>query len=577
MVGRNFLSRAASWWRRRQIVADEDGKVSILLAQLEGDDDQCSRRAAVALAIERRFGTGLTVTTWPEPLCLQEGSKLAREAAALQTASTWLRQTGCSALVWGHVKGQRALALRISTERALGMERTYTLSEIELEVADLLPEDVAAGVIAEIISDPGVLLDLSVSTLQRAKAKLEKALTLDLDGNQRLPIVICHASVMSLLGDFLLSDESLRNARKSLAEARSLLGGGGPSVLVANLDIIEAQMLVRSALAQGDMSALQRAVNLAKRARANVADSPAAIRAQISMMVADLLFSISCGKNMDFQILTESRLVAEEVVACIKPTDYPQIWAGARQTAGRGMVVEGLFMSDVSMLEKAVNAFKEASTVLDRAESPCNWAWIQRETGYAYFCLFERTKNVKYLRSASIAYQTALSESAFKERPAEFAMCQIHLALSLAHLFAENEEDNLLVQALRLCLAADTSGYGDYDQLAAAIKCYVYALAGLSRQDTQAVDTGLEIARQTLEGMSPAASEFRRWTLHSNIGFAHTLRWFVSSDDLDRRAAVKSTEEALTVARRMKNASIEELTLDVLSQRKKLLYHAGKS
>lgn len=570
-AGNNLCRRAKTWLARAHATPSPGGQISVLLAQLEGDDEHCSRQAEVAAAIERRFGEGIAVTTWPESLRLQAGSNRDRHSKALKTVRRWLRHSGCSVLIWGHVKGPRALALRISNSADLGTELTYTLSEVELELADLLPETVSVGVFTSVVSESIAKQDISIASLGKTLDRLVMMLDLNLSHDLRLGVLACLGEVKSLLGDFSGDPVLLRQAAEHLNEAESLVSQATSSELVACLSMLRGQNLIRLSYVLGDYSQIDGAmVSLRKSLICLDRDKGYNAWVRCSMLVADLFYVVG-SRNLDSELMQEAADLSTAVTEPPCRNLHPHLWAGGKQTSGRCSVAIGLVESKPSHLRQAVKEFDDALEVVDRLENPVGWAWMNKEKAIALLGLFDISKDFSTLRSAISCLQAAITEPALKDRRDVYAIAKLQLALCLVYLFADTEDEGLLVRAMRLCAAADTSGLSDATEQAATIECQVYGIAGFALEDPEVIDVGIAAAVGVLASMTAMSSGLRLWALHGNLGMAFTFRALLSGNAEDRLRAIKESEEALVVAQRMGSAGLCKASMDCLKARRTLL------
>jgi tetratricopeptide (TPR) repeat protein len=109
---------------------------------------------------------------------------------------------------------------------------------------------------------------------------------------------------------------------------------------------------------------------------------------------------------------------------------------------------------DNAALARAIDYYSEAASLVDRAESPDDWAETQNNLGNALWTLGARESGTARLEEAVVAYRAALEEQTRERVPLDWAMIQNNLGNALWTLGARESAPARLEEAVEAYRAA---------------------------------------------------------------------------------------------------------------------------
>src|SRR5271163_2564560 len=207
-------------YRRWRIASAKPDKISILLAQLHGDDKNGSLRETVGDSIIGQLGGGVEVILWPEALRVGYGSQIAANIEAGSKAQRWLNDKSCDLLVWGRIKSDKTVALRFTPRKGSASEpRSYGLTADTLDLPQNFEADLGAALAAHIVVEAArafersgeYLVDLMRTSAQRIESILRN-LNPNFNADTRGSLFLSYAQVMQTIGEQAGSSADLQKA-----------------------------------------------------------------------------------------------------------------------------------------------------------------------------------------------------------------------------------------------------------------------------------------------------------------------------------------------------------------------------
>src|SRR5262249_40662202 len=102
---------ARLWWKKWRIARSQGNRLTVILADLVGDDSTRGQKQNVRDSLRYYLGSSIHIITYPQALATGEGDEDAEFAKAHATAQKILEGKRGDILIWGRVKSLAALAL----------------------------------------------------------------------------------------------------------------------------------------------------------------------------------------------------------------------------------------------------------------------------------------------------------------------------------------------------------------------------------------------------------------------------------------------------------------------------------
>jgi tetratricopeptide (TPR) repeat protein len=347
------------------------GKLSIMLARLDGDTESGALRETIRETIRREFGDAVSITTWPEPLLMGEGHEYDVERGAYETAQKWLRQKGCDLLVWGRVKGQNVLSLRFTiAEIGSHDPEPYKLTEtfdLPANFVAKLGAAIAARIalsVAPAVQDSGKYL---VPLMRATAARFEpivRRLNAAFDPDTRGSLLHSYALSRALIGEQAGSNNDLQQAVAAFRDALK--------------EYTRERVPLDWATTQNNLGNALRSLGERESGTARLEEAVAAYRDALKEY-------------------TRERV--------------PLQWATTQNNLGAALSRLGERESGTARLEEAVAAYRDALQERTRERVPLQWATTQNNLGTALASLGERESGTARLEEAVAAYRDALKRA----------------------------------------------------------------------------------------------------------------------------------------------------------------------
>ena len=102
---------ARLWWKKREISRSPGERLTVILADLVGDNSSRRQKQNVRNSLEHYLGSSTHIIAYPQVLAIDEGHLDAELAKTHAVAREILKDKGGDLLIWGRVKSANALAL----------------------------------------------------------------------------------------------------------------------------------------------------------------------------------------------------------------------------------------------------------------------------------------------------------------------------------------------------------------------------------------------------------------------------------------------------------------------------------
>lgn len=437
---------------RRQVGRASGNRIAILIARLVGDDRFNGSRQTVLETIQARFGESVELMTWPESLAISEGHNEKSEETAGRTVREWLATTGCDVLVWGRVRGQQVLSLRIGGR----LQRPYALDEKTLSLPDDFGADLVTSITQVALDDAEVAADqgnVSIEQLRRVARRIEM-ISRQVQSHQ---IALAYSGVLSRIGQFV-GDQEMRFQAVDIAvaavknDAQNL---DKDHLFRANFNI--CSMLMSLAEWSLGRSSLDEALKYFESARE--------IHPEISH---DLNYAILLSQFGDHEL---DKVKIEQAISIFDKLTKLELSPQNEETIGkawhnRGISYLCLFSqtSDTSYIDKSIESFQEALNFRRQDNAPLYWAKTMNSLGGAYEKKSEVSGDSDNARIA-LRHLTA-ARSLYMERDMQGSVSDItyNIGCALSAAGVLDQDRDALVAAITELEAAEQAWAGQPDK-----------------------------------------------------------------------------------------------------------------
>lgn len=447
IFGANLLRLMRRRWRRWQIRAATGERVSILIACLGGDEPHLPKRREIEAAIKRQFHDALALTSWPEELAEPDGRDVDAAVAVKRKAQRWLAQTNCDLLIWGHVKGDRAITLHFALRDAEGKSKSYALTDDTLELRSDFGEDLAAVLAARISSKLAAGGRVTLPSLQQSRTRMKQLLSGNLPAAARTSVLLSYANLLIHLAEFDPASDDYRTAAAACEAALGLMDRD-----LHDIDWGTAQNLLGiSSTKLGertqDNGALPNALAAYGRAlEVFVRDSRPLEWAMVqnNLAITDQLLGEREGSvEVIGQAVVRYRAIMEVTTRERLPLD----WARVQSNLGAALQRIGELQAGTEPFEEALRALQAALQVRTRKAMPLEWAMTQANIGSVLKDLGDRGDPSRYTESCA-AFRAALEVYDREQLPFQWASAQNNLGNSLERLGRYEDATTYLEEAI---------------------------------------------------------------------------------------------------------------------------------
>jgi tetratricopeptide (TPR) repeat protein len=402
LCGVGFVGAGANafrlWWKKRQIARASGERLTIILANLVGDDAHASQKEKVRDSLRHYLGASIQILKYPQAFAIAaDGHDDAELAKTHKRAQKLLAQQRGDVLIWGRVDPSGGIALHF-TGRLCATSETESYRQINeterpLELPIKFDRDLGAAIAARVVAVGDALIDRQGCFLNRYA---------DTFAEQIKPLV-AHPKA-----------NWTADARGAVffayGVAKDLSGREHPD----SAALEEAVAAYRTALEEWTRD-----------------------RVPLDWAMTQMNLGNTLGKLGERENGT-GRL--EEAVAAFRAAleertrDRPLDWAMTQMNLGNALKTLGARESGTARLEEAVAAYRAALEEMTRDRVPLDWAMTQSNLGAALRTLGERENGTGRLEEAVAAYRAALEEMTRDRVPLAWAMTQSNLGNALSTL-----------------------------------------------------------------------------------------------------------------------------------------------
>jgi tetratricopeptide (TPR) repeat protein len=378
------------WFKKRNIGRSPGERLTVILADLVGDDSSRGQKQNVRDSLELYLGSSIHIIAYPQALAIAEGHFDAELTKTHAMAQRILENKRGDLLIWGRVKSANLLALYF-TGRSVGTSEVspYMLvsdAERALELPLNFDRDLGAAVAARVVAVGNALLGKVGSFLTPYAERFAE---------QIAPLVAHPKSKWTpdARGAVLHAFGLAKNlAGREQADRTSL------EEAVATYRALEERTRARAARLGDD----------AEQSRHRAFDTGGA----------------ESGTARLEEAVAAYRAALEERTRARAPLQ----WAATQNNLGTALSTLGERESGTARLEEAVAAFRAALEERTRARVPLQWAMTQNNLGTALSTLGERESGTVRLEEAVAAYRAALEEWTRAAAPHWHGIAQRNLA-----------------------------------------------------------------------------------------------------------------------------------------------------
>jgi tetratricopeptide (TPR) repeat protein len=433
--------RIARRLRTRDIVPGEGTRFTILIADLDGDDDQLSQTRHVEAALRAQEGVEVVlIGSGPSPF--EKGSRAEHQIRAESQGRERLARHNGDLLIWGEV-AQANTRLRLHflprQEGVEGKRGTYHLEAAELPKD--FSEDFNAQLVALALASLAPVTEQQgsylVDLLKQPAGKLERLLKKGAPGfdpDQIAGLRLALARVALTLGE---QTGDVKWLRRSIDEGRKALE-----------QFTRDRLPMEWARAQNNLGIAFTLIGRRESGTSHLEEAVAAYRAALEEYPRERLpLNWAMTQNNlgnALMVLGEregSTARLEEAVAAFRAAleewareRVPLDWAMAQTNLGNALALLGKRERGIAHLEEAVAAYRAALEERTRDRVPLDWAATQSNLGNALRVLGEREAAATRLEDAVIAYRAALEERTRERVPLQWAESQNNLGTALKAL-----------------------------------------------------------------------------------------------------------------------------------------------
>lgn len=449
-IGWKIVENLFSWvggpiWRaivrkraQRLVRASDGGKISIMLARLEGDSESNPIRESIREAIRRELGDAVSITTWPDLLRMGEGHELDVERVAYETAQSWLKQKGCDLLVWGRIKGRSVVSLRFTIAGGDSRDaESYQLTDkFDLPVSFIaeLGAAIAARTVltvAPVIGDGGQYL---VPVMRRAAERLlpiiqrlNPASGRAYDPDTRGTLFLSYGLVCDMLGEQEGINRYLETALTSYGFALEEWTHERAPIGWAIIQTCLGLTLWRLGKRETDNVHLEQAIIAFREAlREFTRDHDPKNWALVQNNLGLALWTLGERESGSARLMEAVEVLQEGICQCSRESS-PLEWAGLQDCLGNVLAIAGDRENNIERLELAVTSHREALKERTRERAPLLWAMTKTNLALALRKLGERRDGLEELEEAVEASHEALKEYTRQRVPLDWARAQTAL------------------------------------------------------------------------------------------------------------------------------------------------------
>jgi tetratricopeptide (TPR) repeat protein len=352
--------------------------------------------------------TGVEPLRFDRTICL-EGQPEEAEKRGHEKARQYLRESGAQVLVWGAVRGKKAVRL-YWTSSTSGRESESAYLPKDFELPTVLQKD---------------LMDIL-----------------------KLIILTQSAQYFPREGHYITDQLApfIERVRQLMIERAQQTGWDVDTLAGVNLLLANAQATFGDQ--KGDNRSLKEAVTAYDEALKEWTRERAPLKWAMTQNNLGSALRVLGERESGTMHLEQAVLAYNEALKGRLRQRVPLDWAGTQNGLCGALTVLGKRESGTTHLEQAVTACNEALKERTRERVPLYWATTQNNLGTALRSLGERESGTTHLEQAVMAYHEALKERTRELAPLKWAETQHNLGNVLEIIGERKRDPTLLCAAL---------------------------------------------------------------------------------------------------------------------------------
>jgi tetratricopeptide (TPR) repeat protein len=448
---------ARLWWKKRRIRRSSGERLTVVLADLVGDDASRGQKQNVRDSLERYLESSIHIISYPQVVAIDEGHFDAELTKAHAVAQRILNEKRGDLLIWGRVKSANVLALYF-TGRSVGTSKvsSYMLvsdAERALELPLNFDRDLGAAIAARVVAVGNALvrrLGHFLTPYAERFAKQIASLVAHPKANwspdARGAVLYAFGRAKVLVGQEQAQSASLEAAVAVFREALK--------------EFTRERTPVEWAETQHDLGVVLSILGTREAGTGKLEEALVAFREALKELTRErqplgwattqanlgAALGILGQRENGTDRLKESVAASHEALKEFTRKRQALAWAKTQTYLGAALGILGQRENGTGRLKESVAAYREALKELTRERVPLEWATTQLNLGAALENLGEREKGTGSLKAAIRCYREALKELTRERVPLEWATTQNNLGIALGAL-AERQSGTVSLKA----------------------------------------------------------------------------------------------------------------------------------
>lgn len=451
-----------NWYKLWHISREKGTNFSILVPELEGDNDDSQRRHVIQ-SLQTQFAgheSTIHIVRYPAALKLRDGEVSAMEAAAETQGRKWLKDKNADLLIWGSV-GEKDRMLRLRFLPLLEgptATKPYFLSQSALE----LPEDfgadfgsvlatTAAARIQVVYAHQGQILTQLIEPTVRKLQPLIESPPVTFDKNTKATVWLAYADGERRIGEEAGDVGRLETAITYYRKILSLWERKSVPLDWAKTEFSLGFALARLGELEGGTTRLEESVVTFRNALEEFTKDKVPVEwAKTQTYLSYALFRLGQRESSTAR-LANAVETARQALLVQTRQNASFDWAMTQNMLGLAFSELGDLQNNRELLEEANGAFRNALLEITRENAALYWGAIRSNIGSTLVSLSLYGDRRERLEEAVAAFNDALLELTREKVPLDWARAEAALGLALTNLAAEEKDPNHAEEAVSAC------------------------------------------------------------------------------------------------------------------------------
>jgi tetratricopeptide (TPR) repeat protein len=434
-----LFSETKRWRSKFRVRPATGGRISILLARLDGDDASQSVRESIRETIERELKDSVEIIAWPEVIKLREGNDLDARVEIFNSLQALLRNLSCDVAIWGRAKADDLVSLRFTvSEFGSRQPETYELTdslELPREFIQSLGLAIAIRACAPDWNVPrqSDLVEFFRRSAQRLKVIIENDSNV-FDPQIRASLILSYGKALLVVGKETNSASDLNSAVGAFKAALTIFTRDNwpQQWQLLSLDLALALTILGEQL--GNSAALKESEGVLRKVLETIDPEKDLITwGAVSSDLGGVLYKLG-EQQVGGAKLREAIAVLKLALSRCTREKVPFLWCPITVTLAFCLQSLGEIESGVSDIREAIERYLSALDVWTRDLTPQLWASTESSLGNAYRILGEREQSTTELEAAVAHTRNSLKERSRNREPMQWALSQNNLGISLLAL-----------------------------------------------------------------------------------------------------------------------------------------------